>query len=279
MSKSALLTLGFLEFHPGDAADALEALDTEDAAAFLDDVPARICAPVLSAALPWAAAAWIEQLSPGHAAAVLSSMDFADAVTALRLVPDAHTQVLLGEVSSTLARSLKRSLTYPSITVGAWMDQSIPTFSEDTTVAEGLKYLKSRRRRPIPHLTVVGAAKRFAGIVSTSELLRSASSIPLSQIMDASVTPLSSRSLLATVLENPSWDSYASVPVVGRKDNVLGSLTRSNLKKGLRNTDIARNSDYAQSIPAQLLTGYLAVVSGLLQMLLDDSANKQPTTK
>lgn len=278
MGKLNPLTFGFMEFHPRSAADAIENLDPVDAAAFLEDVPGRISAPVLSFAAPWAVASWVELLPPGNAAAIMQHMSYQDATAVLRLVADQPLETLLDELPTLLANRFRRSLTYPEGTVGAWMDPSVPTFSEDTTVAEGLKYLKSKRRLPIPHLIVVGPRKIYAGIVPVSVLLRSAERVPLAQIMDETIEPLPNRALLGSVLKETGWDQYPALPVVGRKGNVLGILPRGSLRKGLAKADREYEVLLGDSIPAQLTAGYFHVLSGLLRILVEPGRNKHQDT-
>lgn len=267
MAEPHALTLGFLEFHPRVAAEAMEDLDAADAAALLEHVPARICADLFSCAAPWASAVWIENLSAVHAAAILQNMLYQEATTALRLVGEQQREKVLEELPVTTARRFIRSLTYPSATVGAWMDPSVATFGEDESAANGLKFLKSRRRKPIPHLIVVGERKTFKGMVSATELLRSSPEALLGEIMDASVSPLSNRALLTSVVEDLAWDDYPSLPVVGRKGNVLGTLARSSLRRGVANTGTPAEDGSGDSLFVQLATGYFTAVAGLLRML------------
>lgn len=277
MAEPHTLTLGFLEFHPRVAAEAIEDLDAADAAAFLEQVPARICADVFSRAAPWAAAVWIEHLSAVHAAAILQNMLYQEATTALRLVGEHHREKVLEELPVTTARRYIRSLTYPSATVGAWMDPSVATFGEDEGVANGLKFLKSRRRKPIPHLIVVSERKTFKGMVSATELLRSSPEARLGEITDTSVTPLSNRALLTSVIEDIAWDDFPSLPVVGRKGNVLGTLARSSLRRGMANTGPSADDGSQDTVLVQLAAGYFTVISGLLRVLIEPQQTPRKT--
>ena len=170
MMISDKLTLGYLEQHPRTAALVLEELEPADAVSFLEHVPSRISGAVFGHAAPWAAAGWFEILSPTRAAAIIPHMSFQDATTALRLTDDVSREAVLSELPTGRARSIKRSLNYPEGTVGAWMDHSAPTFAENATVADGLKYLKSRRRATSPYLIVVNSKKEYAGMVSAHDL-------------------------------------------------------------------------------------------------------------
>ena len=275
MSDPHALTLGFLEYHPKQAAQAIEDLDTADACAFLDKVPARICVDVFAAAAPWSAASWIESMQLLHAATVLRGMLYQDATSILRLVPKTHRDKVFEELPTSVARKFNRSLTYPTTTVGAWMDPSVATFDGSTSVEDGLKFLKSRRRRPMPHLVIVGERKAFAGMVSVTDMLRTAPSAHLSEVADRSVEPLSNRALLASILHDAAWDDYPALPVVGRRDNVLGTLSRANLKKGLTSMSAASQTASSESVLAHLVAGYVTVASGLARVLGESPSPQQ----
>lgn len=267
MSRPPRLALGYLEHHPRQAADAIAALQTADAVALLDSVPTRICADVLAKAVPWTAAAWVENMETEHATAVLQEMLYQDATAIVRLVNEKRRNEVLDGMPTRLANKFRRSLTYPLGSVGAWMDPSVATFDSEATVKEGQKFLKSRRRRPIPYLIVVGERKVFAGLVSAADLVRSAPDATLAQIMDASVKPLSNRSLLGSVLEDPAWDDYPLLPVVGRKGNVLGVLSKKQLRKGIRSRSAPAEADDTDSMLFQLCTDFIAVAAGLARIV------------
>lgn len=279
MPDTGALTLRFLETHPKAAAKALEEFDINRAAAFLETVPVRISAPVFGHATSWIAAAWTERLPADRATAVLQQMIYQDATAVVRQMPEANRQTVLEDLPSNLARSFRRSLTYPGGTVGAWMDQSAPTFKETLTVADGMKFIKSKHGRSSPHLIVVKDGKIFSGLVSANDLLRSPTKTPLSQIMEKSVRPLSSSAMLGAILDEAGWDRYSALPVVSSRGSVLGCLQRSDLKRGLDEAGSVAPETHDDSIFIQLFAGYFTVLFGLVRLVMDtnttDTSSKQ----
>lgn len=269
MPDTGELTLRFLETHPKAAAKTLEDFDIKQAAAFLETVPVRVSAPVFGHATPWIAAAWTERLPANRASSVLQQMIYQDAAAIVRQMSEANRLTLLEGLPSSLARNFGRSLTYPGGTVGAWMDQSAPTFDETLTVADGMKFLKSKHGRASPHLIAVKDGKIFSGIVSANELLRSPAKTPLSQIMDKSVRPLSSSAMLNAVLDVAAWDRYSALPVINSRGSVLGSLQRSDLKRGLDESGSVAPETQDNSIFIQLFAGYFTVLFGLVRLVMD----------
>lgn len=277
MLKEKSLTLDYLQTHPQSAIKVIEALDTAHAAAFLETVPVRLSASVISKASPWMAATWIEKLPLTLAATVLLQMNYQEATAIIRLLTDQVRTSLIDELPSGFSRNIKRSLTYPIGTVGAWMDQTAPTFPDDMIVADGLKFLKSKRGKSAQYLMVVNSGKKYAGVVSANELLHSPSKNTLKEITDESVTPLSSMASLATALNEASWDRYSILPVIGSKGNVAGSLQRSDLKRGLNEIATASPAPSADSIMLQLFGAYAVVLFGLTKLFAEADVPQHQT--
>jgi len=266
MNSPAQLTLAFLEGRPESAAPVLAELDPSDAAAFLESIPGRLAAPVLAKMAPWSAARCLEHLSPGRAATTLQRMPFLDATSLLRLIEEDWFEVVLGQMTDAKANDFRNSLKYPKGTVGAWMDYTVPTFSADTLAADTLKYAKRRDNRADSHI-FVDQAGVFAGAVGIGELLRCDRKASLAEIMDRSIRPLSNRAMLASVSALPDWDRYSMLPVVGRKHNVLGGLTRGGLRKGLSEERRSRVARSSESMLTHVFGSLLLSAAGLLEVV------------
>ena len=265
MTSTPALTLAFMEHRPESAARALQDLEPADAAAFLETVPTPISAPVVCAIPPWAAARLVEFLEHEKAAGLLRSMPYKEAASVLRLVAQDHFDNILAALPRGLAKNFRNSLNYPRGTVGAWMDYGVPSFAAESTVADGLKYVKQRQNVVASHIFVVEDTGRFAGAVSVGDLLRSATNTALAEIMDREVAPLSNRALLTAVEWRPAWDEYSMLPVVGRRGNVLGGLTRKGLRRGLIEDRLIETSAATGTLWAHLLAAYLLTSAGLLR--------------
>lgn len=276
MLEDKPLTLDYIETHPQSAIKVIEALDTAHAAAFLETVPVRLSASLISRTSPWMAATWIEKLPLTHAATVLQQMNYQEATAIVRLLTNQMRTSLLSELPSDFSRDIKRSLTFPIGTVGAWMDRLTPTFSDDKSVADGLKFLKSKRGKSAQYLMVVTSDKQYAGIVSTHELLKSSSKEKLRAIIDNSITPLSSMASLATVLNEASWDLYTVLPVLDSAGSVAGSLQRNDLKRGLNEISAVSPAPSTSSVMLQLFGAYSVVLFGLTQLLTEADVPQTP---
>ncbi len=274
MAKPAGLTLAFLQRQPQAAARVIEEIDAADGAAFLATVPARIGASVVAAMVPWNAARCVERLTDDHAGGLIRAMAYQDGTTILRLVSKDRVGTILEQLPKRLAKNFSTSLTYPKGSVGAWMDHGVPVFTADHTVADALKLLQRGGGRTLQHVFIVDSGRRFAGAVSLGELLHGGPQTPLAEIMDRSVLPLSNRATLLSVTDRPQWDNFTMLPVIGRRKQILGGLTRENLRKGLEEDGSRAPVLNPNSMVGHLLVSYLVVCSGLLHFASQPGGGK-----
>jgi Mg/Co/Ni transporter MgtE len=267
MNSPSSLTLAYLEQAPASAAKALQEMGIGEAAAFLGTVPARVAAPVVNAMIPAMSARCLERLEAPRSAAILRTLAHHDATTLLRLVRVEKRNTVLAELPTLMAKRLHRSLQHSVNSVGAWTDPDIPLLSPDHTVDDALRYL--RDTRTASHIFLESASNgRFLGAISVHELLSSERVTPLGQLPIHEVTPLSSSAALASVGFHPAWDDYLVLPVVGRRYNVLGGLSRTALRRGVHEhsaTQIGAGSVLGSVVAALLLTG-----AGLMRFAIYD---------
>jgi Mg/Co/Ni transporter MgtE len=166
-----------------------------------------------------------------------------------------------------MAKRLHRSLQHSVNSVGAWTDPDIPLLSPEHTVDDALRYL--RDTRTASHIFLESASNgRFLGAISVHELLSSERVTPLGRLPIHEVAPLSSRAALASVGFHPAWDDYLVLPVVGRRNNILGGLSRTALRRGVHEhaaTQMGPGSVLGSVVAALLLTG-----AGLMRFAIYD---------
>jgi Mg/Co/Ni transporter MgtE len=150
----------------------------------------------------------------------------------LRLVRVELRDQILAELPTSVAKRLHRSLQYSISAVGAWIDPDIPLLSPEHSVEDAVRYL--RETRAASHIFLESVSNgRFIGAIGVNELLRSERTAPLAQLPIDPIMPVSNRAALATVAFHTAWDEYLILPVVGRRQNVLGGLSRTALRRGV----------------------------------------------
>lgn len=230
MSSKDKLTLTFLDRLPRAAARALQELSPEEAAAFLETVPARISAPVLNEMIPWNAARQLELISAPRTAMVLRELPFADTTSLARLMRPEARAIVFEALPTRYAGRLNAALRYPTHQVGAWIDPQVPTLSAQNTAADALRVL--RAADPVSHVFVEEEAHgAYLGTIAVRDVLRALIGTPLGELRIARTAPLSNRASLASVAFDARWDEFLYLPVVGRRGNLLGGLSRRTLRE------------------------------------------------
>ena len=141
MKHSSSLSLDFLASKPQAAAQVLQALEVEQAAQYLREVPVRILAPVLDEMETWPAARILDLLTLEQNAAIFMQLGYRSVASLLRLQHGERRTALLTALPGQLARPLTQSLAYQESTVGAWMDMSTPHFYADLSAHDCLLLL------------------------------------------------------------------------------------------------------------------------------------------
>lgn len=262
MTSDTTLTLTFLDRAPRAAARVLQELAAEDAAALLEVVPARIAAPVVIEMIPWQAARQLELLGAPRAALILRQLRFLDAVSLVRLIRQGPREKIYDELPRRYARRLERALVYPENQIGAWIDPDVPALTVEERVGDALRILGDAEN--VSHVFLLSANRReLVGTVPIRELLRSEPSAPLAALGIVKIVPLSNRAPLSSVTFDPRWDECLHLPVVGRRGNLLGGLSRHSLRNGLHAQSRSRRPR-GPSIAYELLGAFFSTCVALL---------------
>lgn len=267
MSKVSPLTIELIERRPLTAVNVLAEMDASDVADFFEALPTRFAVALISKISAWTAAILISEMTPVSGAAILSKLDYQATASILRVVPDANQKELLSVLPKKLSGDLKTTLTYPADTVGAKMSTSIVMMTIDQTVGEALAELRQMKRTKTGVAYVVDGSRKLLGIVTADELFRLSNKIPLGDIMEKSVAPISARARLSAIKSLPAWDDYAHLPVVNRQKILIGALARRTFRQQIveRPLDMAQS----QSILSSVASAFFGSSVGLAQVLID----------
>ena len=86
--------------------------------------------------------------------------------------------------------------------------------------------------------------------------------------MNRTVRPLSNRAKLATVISSEDWDEYPVLPVVGRKNNLVGGLSRKVLRSKTSSEQRRELAPQHLSILSLLIGAYVMIFTALLRMII-----------
>lgn len=274
MTKTPLLTVAYLERLPESSARVLAAMRSEDAAALLETLPTRIVTPIIEKMEKWPAARCLHHFSAANAGAILGEVSYQAATVLLRLTSAEQRDAIFKQMPSRLARSLRESLRYPRNCVGAWMDLSVPTLSRRATIKEALSLVRAAQRPVGETIFVVDDAQRVAGFVNAETLLRYGPNTRLVDIMQTGLKPLFARMLLREAESDLAWSNFLRLPVAGRDGQLLGTLSRQDLKHGLTTIVLQPGApDTGAMILSRIGEAFIASMAALIQLLDTDDTN------
>ncbi len=277
MTEASPLSVAYIERRPDAAAQVLENLPADDAAALIDVLPGRISGLALGGMSPMGAAHCLSLLDPDRAANALRAMMFQDAASVVRVMDDKTRGAVMEALPSDLARDFEKSLNHPRDSVGAWMDQRNSPLPHTRTVADALKYAKRKRRPNGDEVFVVDGARRYVGVARISELVQSDAKAVLKDVIISDAPALSNRATLASVVNSPEWDKFTQLAVTGRKGNFLGTLSRAQARVGLASARRRPVNLTPNSVLTHLLASFFVAFVGLLGLILH-AADIQPNS-
>lgn len=232
MVEAAELTWRFLRRHPQAAAEVLETLDADTAAAFLAGVPPRLAAPVMAAMLPYHAATCLALTDEPLAVDLLSAMPTTAAAAVLRRVPVALADRLLERLPARTAFALRLLLRYPTTTVGAWMEPDVTLLPAGITVCDAWDRLRREAVSIERFIYIVDREQRPVGRVASAELLRADNDMLVDRLAVTAPASLAARDDLSAAIDLDAWRECDPLPVLSRDRRLLGVARHAALYRG-----------------------------------------------
>jgi len=233
MSGHEQLAGSFLSLHSAQAARLLEAMPVEQAGAVLAAVDAPTAAPVLAHMLPIYAAQCLELQPPADGALVLERLGTQEAAAILRhLGRDARTS-FLDALGPQWALAFKLLLSYPSNTVGAWVEPRVLTLPDDCNAGEARERIASSALPAQARIYVLDRSRRIRGAIRGLSLLQVPSRRALITMLEPAEA-LRAREPLGTAQEHVVWERNTEAPVVNREEEFIGVISYSDLRKAHR---------------------------------------------
>lgn len=225
MPKPNELTLAFLENHPDSAADVLARLDAADAAALIQDTPARITAPVVERMPSWSAADTLTRTKPEAAAGLLAVMSPTRAAAVLRRLDGHLVNTFIALLPSAGANHLRTLLRYGEDEIGAWMDADVIVLPRTASVEDALRALREQRGRPQAGVLAVDDDGRLLGAADVVDLAASPLNSLLAGLVEDQGWPLGDHTPVLALRGDAEWQQVRLRPVVDRDRRPVGVLS------------------------------------------------------
>jgi Mg/Co/Ni transporter MgtE len=233
----------------------------------LSAVEATTAAPVVSHMLPTHAARCLEQQPPADSALLLEKLGSQESVAVLRHLPPDLRESVLGSMGPQWLMAFRLLLSYPTNTVGAWVEPRVLTLPDDCNAGEARERIARSDQVNQARIYVLDRSRRLRGAVRGLALLQVPHRKALASILEPA-TALWARDLLITAQENGVWERYTEAPVVNRDEEFIGVISYADLRKAYRQTTQAGTVTNEREIAE--VTELIAISAGSLWKSLGD---------
>ena len=267
MSAREELVAAYLRLHPENAARLLESLSFDEVNAVLNAVDLATAAPVVSHMLPTYAARCVERQPPADGALLLERLGSQESVAVLRHLPNEHREAVLNALGPQWLMAFKLLLSYPTNTVGAWVEPRVLTLPDDCTAGEARDRIARSDQIAQARIYVLDRSRRLRGAVRGLALLQTGNRKKLATILEPA-DALWARDPLATAQEHSVWERHTEAPVVNRDEEFIGVISYADLRKAFR--QVNRVADPSGDREIAEVTELLKIGAGSLWNSLGD---------
>lgn len=236
MSSHEDLVGAYLRLHPERAARVLESMPVSQANAVLNAVDVATAAPVLGHMLPTCAAQCIERQPSADGALLLEKLGSQESVAVLRHLSPERRESVLDSLGPQWVMAFKLLLSYPTNTVGAWVEPRVLTLPDDCTAGEARDRIARSDQFAQTRIYVLDRSRRLRGAVRGLALLQVSSRRKLTAILEPAVA-LWARDPLSAAQEHSVWERHTEAPVINRDEEFIGVISYADLRRASRHAN------------------------------------------
>ena len=218
------------EIHDEDLADLIELLADEEAAQLLKTLTARDAAPIFERLDEDTQEAMVEQLGVDSVASIAAEMSADERTDLIEALPEAVGDTLLEsleKVSPEAAAEVSELAKWPEDSAGGLMTTDYISVPLDLTVADVIEKIRegASEAETIYSVYVVTKTHRLLGVVSLRDLLLSASTALLADVMTENVFAVAPETDQEEVARTMAKYDFNALPVLGADRKLLGVIT------------------------------------------------------
>lgn len=267
MSGHEELVGAYLRLHPESAARVLESMPVSQANAVLNAVDVDTAAPVLGHMLPTCAAQCIERQPSADGALLLEKLGSQESVAVLRHLSAERRESVLDSLGPQWVMAFKLLLSYPTHTVGAWVEPRVLTLPDDCTAGEARDRIARSDQVAQTRIYVLDRSRRLRGAVRGLALLQVSSRRKLTAILEPAVA-LWARDPLAAAQEHSVWERHTEAPVINRDEEFIGVISYADLRRASRHAHHSEQPNGDRELAE--VTELIAIGAGSLWKSLGD---------
>jgi magnesium transporter len=225
----AALTHRFLLDYPHEAAQLLEGMPGDEAAALLAAQPAHAALPAWEALAGDVALDLLQRLPEPLALHLLAEAEPVASVAVLVQLDGDERDVWLKKLDAEVERELRGLLAYPPDSAGRLMDPRVSPLRSGMSVAEAIERLRGVRRGGLRELFVIDDEGRLAGRVEMQDLALAAADKPLADITRGVIAVVNELDPREEVVETLQKQPITALPVINIGGRLVGVIRQAEL--------------------------------------------------
>lgn len=213
--------------HPADIADIVEQLTPQEAAEVIDALDTESAADVMEEVEPETQVAIMRHLDTETQADIIEKMEPDEAADVLEAMPDAQSDAVLELMEPEEAEDVKELMAYDQDTAGGLMTTELVAIQANLTCDETINRLRelAPKAETIYYVYVVDQEERLVGVLSLRDLVIAPPETHVSDIMVHNVIHVYVEDHADQVAQIIGRYNLLAVPVVSEEEKLLGIIT------------------------------------------------------
>ncbi len=224
MDTDNILLEKFAGNHPVQAAQIIEGFSTDETAAVLNELPADLLVGLVTFMNRYKVANCLKQLESTRVFALMEKIDVVVSESILRQCDEDFRNDILNNISAKSSSAIRQKLKHKAFTTGSLMHPLILSLKKEQTVKQAVAKVKKGNNKGTTVIPVVNADGILEGIVKIQDLFLEEESSLIHSIMKTDVPIFSVDIAIESILNDPGWCNYQSIPVIDNLNKIIGII-------------------------------------------------------
>jgi Mg/Co/Ni transporter MgtE len=205
--------------------------------------------------------------APADAALLLERLGSRESVAVLRHLSGEMREAVLASLGPQWLMAFKLLLSYPTNTVGAWVEPRVLTLPDDCTTGEARDRIARSSSQAQARIYVLDRSRRLRGAVRGLALLQVSNRKKIASILEPA-DALWARDSLANAQEHSVWERHTEAPVINRDEEFIGVISYADLRAAFRQVTTVSGPDGDREIAE--VTELIAIGAGSVWRSIGD---------
>ena len=196
----------FISKHPIEAARGLEGINSSDLARFIGNLSSDLAVLLLTKLDRHKAAQCLEHMRIESAASLIQKIPGQFQQILMKLLDVKYRDDVFKLMPSEVSERLRRSLDYSELSIGAYLDHSTKTFTDDILIEDMVKYLRENPHTANQHLFIIDHDQYYKGVINIADLITAPAGNRISTLIKKDITPLPDEASVQNINKD-EWQS------------------------------------------------------------------------